>query len=90
MSVAYLGGGKLSLGELKSQWSTNQWTSTCTHCSGKVYICAIGGLPLSGRGSATGICTQCEEYVSVKPFSKYFGQYMETVYKKDSLFFITS
>jgi hypothetical protein len=33
----------------------------CPDCGSKVYITSLGGSPLSGAGSWTGICSSCRE-----------------------------
>lgn len=79
ISTAFIGRkrSQLYLGELLSLWYQGKWTTKCSVCEGTVYINSIGGSPLSGRGSATGICSLCKKLITgIKPFSKYLGQVM--------------
>lgn len=80
ISVAYIGSKRnhLYLGELLSLYSTNKWIATCPKCSnGTVYIRSIGGSPLSGAGSGTGVCINCKDDIRIKTFSTFFGQFMK-------------
>ncbi len=55
---------QIPLGVLILLWQDGKMTSTCPHCSGKVYILGAGGSPLSGSHKYHGICIDCREIIS--------------------------
>ncbi|WP_367339735.1 hypothetical protein [Aminivibrio sp.] len=59
-SLAYLGGGCLTVGMLLTLWNNGEWTSTCPFCGGTVRIYGWGGSPLTGRNKYHGFCTSCK------------------------------
>ena len=59
LSLAYVGGGPLSLGMLFRLWSEGLWIATCPECGGKAYIYFAGGSPLSGMNRWTAHCMGC-------------------------------
>ncbi len=77
VSTAFIGRERdeLYLGELLVLWKNGDWIAECPECGGRVYITNIGGSPLSGRGSAWGVCNGCKKFVyKITPFSRYFRQ----------------
>ncbi|OQY37542.1 MAG: hypothetical protein B6229_08215 [Spirochaetaceae bacterium 4572_7] len=86
VGIAYIGFPKnyLYLGELVYLYSNNKFISKCPKCEEDVYITGFGGSPLSGMGSAWGICGSCLEFISgIKPFGTYLGQYLELFKVRD-------
>ncbi len=61
LSLAYIGGGSLTLGMLVTLWSEDQFIETCPDCSGKVYLVHAGGSPLTGNNSWGGVCPVCQK-----------------------------
>jgi transcriptional regulator with XRE-family HTH domain len=49
----------LYLGELLTLWKNGNWRTVCSSCKGELFIFSAGGSPLSGSGSAVGICREC-------------------------------
>ena len=58
-SIAYIGSGIFTLGELIAAWSAGQLTVDCKTCGSVFRIVAISGSPLSGSGLVTGFCRNC-------------------------------
>ena len=85
ISIAYIGGGSLSIGMLFDLWKKRLWTETCPECGGKVRIFCCGGSPLSGSHSYVGRCTSCGKKVSgghVEDFSKIWRPARELMNKR--------
>lgn len=59
LSLAYVGGGSLSLGMLFRLWDEGLWIAPCPECDGKSYIYFVGGSPLSGINRWTAHCMGC-------------------------------
>ena len=59
LSLAYIGGGPLSLGMLFRLWSEGLWAAPCPECGGKAFIYFAGGSPLSGMNRWTAHCMGC-------------------------------
>ncbi|MDA3810674.1 MAG: hypothetical protein PF518_10170 [Spirochaetaceae bacterium] len=77
LGAAYISRGRseLYLGELLSLWKNGDWLGLCPECGDTVFLTNAGGSPLSGSGSAWGICKDCKKMVyGIKPFGKYFRQ----------------
>ena len=64
ISVAFLGGYYLRLGQLVHLWKQNTLVVTCDECQGPLYIFGAGGSPLSGRNHCSGICGDCKKFSS--------------------------
>lgn len=56
IGLAYIGGGRLSLGEILSLWAEGSFLSKCEECKGPFYLQYAGGSPLSGSYRAYGFC----------------------------------
>ncbi len=69
------GSTKLFLGDLLTLWQDEPWHTTCPKCNSQsLFIFGAGGSPLSGSGSAWGVCKKCRENIGgVRPFGKFFG-----------------
>jgi len=69
------GSTKLFLGDLLTLWQDEPWHTTCPKCNSQsLFIFGAGGSPLSGSGSAWGVCKKCRKSVDgVRPFGKFFG-----------------
>lgn len=62
LSLAYIGNRRIPAPVLQQMWSRGQWRYPCpAGCGGTLYIHALGGSPLSGRGAMNGRCTRCGE-----------------------------
>lgn len=59
LSLAYAGGGPLSLGMLLELWSAGEWRVPCTNCGGDAFIYFAGGSPLSGMNGYAARCPAC-------------------------------
>lgn len=62
LSLAYIGGGPLSLGALFRLWGMGRWTAVCPECGGEAFIYFAGGSPLSGANRCEAYCTDCGTY----------------------------
>jgi len=69
------GSTKLFLGDLLTLWQDEPWHTTCPKCNSQsLFIFGAGGSPLSGSGSAWGVCKKCRENIDgVRPFGNFFG-----------------
>ena len=78
-SCAYLANTKLHFGDLLTLWQSEPWHTTCPECNSQsLFIFGAGGSPLTGSGSAWGVCCQCRKDISgIQPFSKFFGSMAE-------------
>ena len=61
ISVAYFGGGYITIGQLLEAWKQNLLVDTCDKCQGVLYIFCAGGSPLSGSNGCLGICGDCKQ-----------------------------
>ena len=61
LSLAYVGGGPLSLGMLFYLWRTSQWLAECPECGSTALIYFVGGSPLSGMNRWAGQSAPREE-----------------------------
>lgn len=59
LSLAYVGGGPLSLGMLFYLWRTGQWLAECPECGSTALIYFAGGSPLSGMNRWVARCIFC-------------------------------
>lgn len=59
LSLAYAGGGPLSLGMLLELWNAGEWRVPCTNCGGASFIYFAGGSPLSGMNGYAARCPAC-------------------------------
>ena len=59
LSLAYVGGGPLSLGMLFYLWRTSQWLAECPECGSTALIYFAGGSPLSGMNRWAAHCIFC-------------------------------
>lgn len=59
LSLAYIGGGPLSLGMLFRLWSAGRWVAKCPECGGAALIYFAGGSPLSGANRWAARCIFC-------------------------------
>lgn len=59
LSLAYVGGGPLSLGMLFYLWRTGQWHAECPECGSTALIYFAGGSPLSGMNRWAAHCIFC-------------------------------
>jgi len=75
VSIAYIGGIQLFLGDLLTLWQDERWHTNCPKCNSQsLFICGAGGSPLSGSGSAWGVCKKCRENIrGVQPFGNFYG-----------------
>lgn len=72
---AITGSTQLFLGDLLTLWQGEPWHTVCSKCNSQsLFIFGAGGSPLSGSGSAWGVCRKCRESVDVvRPFGNFFG-----------------
>lgn len=59
LSLAYVGGGPLSLGMLFRLWHAGLWVAKCPECGGAALIYFTGGSPISGANSRAARCIFC-------------------------------
>ncbi len=59
LSLAYTGGGGITLGMLFKLWEQGLWSTKCPKCGGTVRLFYAGGSPLSGTNSCSGRCLCC-------------------------------
>ncbi len=72
------GDAKLFLGDLLTMWQGEPWRTNCPKCNSQsLFIFGAGGSPLSGSGSAWGVCRECRESVDgIRPFGDFFAAVM--------------
>lgn len=63
LSLAYAGGGPLSLGALTALWDAGLWSEPCPRCGGTARVYFAGGSPLSGSNSYDAQCPDCGEKI---------------------------
>jgi len=75
------GSTQLFLGDLLTLWQDEPWHTTCPKCNSQsLFIFGAGGSPLSGSGSAWGVCRECREDIhGITPFGKFFGAVLHKV-----------
>lgn len=59
LSLAYVGGGPLSLGMLFRLWHAGRWVAKCPECGSAALIYFAGGSPLSGANRWAARCIFC-------------------------------
>lgn len=64
LSLAYAGGGPLSLGMLLELWAAGEWRVPCPGCGGEAFIYFAGGSPLSGMNGYAAQCPNCGERIN--------------------------
>lgn len=59
LSIAWVGGGAVSVRALVEIWGRGLWRPECPECGKKAFLHSAGGNPMSGRNNWFGYCPDC-------------------------------